>query len=59
MGRCPWSNRRTIEECFSLGIAFLSEQGYFDGCRSGSARWKNGAGEEVIDPGRDVDRLIV
>ena len=45
MGRWPWSNRNTVEECLSLDTAWLNRNGYFSGYRSGSIQWKDSAGD--------------
>ena len=41
MGRWPWSNRSTVEECLVLNAAWLNKQGYFCGYKSGRLEWKN------------------
>jgi len=41
MGRWPWSNRSTVEECLVLDSAWLKKRGYFCGYKSGRLEWKN------------------
>ena len=31
MGRKPYSNRKTVEECWSIGTVFLNQQRFFNG----------------------------
>jgi len=53
MGRWPWSNRSTVEECLVLNTAWLNKHGYFCGCKSGRLEWKNSY-EEVVSSIRIV-----
>ncbi len=45
MGRWSWSDRNMVEECLSIDIPWLSQQGYFCGFKSEIIQWKNGLGE--------------
>ena len=45
MGRDPWSNRKTVEECKSLDIFWLKRHGYLCGFAGGIISWKNAFGE--------------
>ena len=45
MGRPPWSDRKTVEECKSIDTPWLNRNGYFCGLKTGCMEWKNAIGE--------------
>lgn len=51
MGRWPWSNRNTVEECKSIDIPWLSRHGYFCGFKSGGIEWRTATGEVISSIG--------
>ena len=54
MGRWPWSDRRTVEECKSMDIPWLNRHGYFCGFKSGIIEWKNAFGDVISSIGIQV-----
>ncbi len=53
MGRYPWSDRRTVEQCRSLGVSDLARAGVFKKgpAYSWTCRWTNATGEEAASLG--------
>jgi len=45
MGRGSWSNKRTVEDCMSISIKWLSQHDYFCGFKTGGIQWKDGLGK--------------
>jgi len=41
VGRQSWSNRTTVEQCFTLTTTWLNRNGYFTGNKGGRIEWKN------------------
>ena len=54
MGRQSWSNRITVEECFSIDTPWLNRNGYFDCFRSGKIEWRNASGGIICSIGIEV-----
>lgn len=54
MGRCPWSNIKTVEECKSISIKWLSRHGYFCGFKYGGIQWKDALGKVTDSIGIEV-----
>lgn len=47
MGRYYWDKKRTVQECESVSIPFLWNEGFLCGYRAGSIVWTNRVGEET------------
>jgi len=45
VGRWSWSDRNTVEECWSIEISWLKKHGYLEGYQWGTIEWKNWRGE--------------
>ena len=54
MGRWPWSDRKTVEECKSIDITWLNRHGYFCGLKTGGIEWKNAFGKVTSSIGIQV-----
>lgn len=54
MGRQPWSDRITVEECKEVSITWLNRHDYFCGFASGGIQWKNSLGEVTSSIGIQV-----
>ena len=54
MGRYSWSRRKTVEECKSLDISWLTRQGYLCGFWRGTITWENALGEVTSSMGIEV-----
>lgn len=54
MGRSPWSDRRMVEECKSIGTPWLNRHGYFCGFKTGGIEWNNAFGEVISSIGIQV-----
>ena len=54
MGRDPWSDRKTVEECKSIDIPWLNRYGYFCGLKTGGMEWKNAFGKVISSIGIQV-----
>ena len=54
MGRLPWSDRKTVEECKVIDTAWLNRHGYFCGFKRGGIHWKNAFGEVTSSIGIEV-----
>lgn len=42
MGRDPYSDRKTVEECKDIDVFWLNKHDYFSGYKSGGIEWKRG-----------------
>jgi hypothetical protein len=45
MGRYYWDKKDTVEDCRSIGIPFLTKQGFFCGHKYGRITWSRGERE--------------
>jgi len=54
MGRWSQSERKTVEECKSISIKWLSQHDYFCGFKSGGIEWKNGLSKATDSIGIQV-----
>jgi len=41
MGRYPYSDRKTVEECKDIDVFWLKRHDYFCGFKRGGIEWKN------------------
>jgi len=55
MGRQPWSDRHTVEQCRAIDIPWLSRHRYLSGgLYAGTIEWRNAAGEVTSSIGIQV-----
>lgn len=54
MGRQPWSDRLTVEECRDVSVSWLNLHDYFCGFKSGGIEWKNATGKVTCSIGIQV-----
>lgn len=57
MGRYPYSDRKTVEECKDIDVFWLKRHDYFCGFKRGGIEWKNALVEVIGSMGIEVSVL--